>query len=441
MAQPSVTGTNQEAPANARIPAGFLILCGVGLFAILSSTMSKSPVLPLFAKYLGASDRELGFVAAAATYTGIILSIPAGMLSDAWGRKRVLLLAGLVFASAPFLYLLVHSPAQLAAVRVYHGAATAIFGPVAIAYVADLAPVRRGERMGLYSSATLVGRSIAPALGGFLLLQPTAYHQVYLACAVAGVLALALGLRLPDTRGATREAPAESEAPAGNAWRQAREGLLFALRSRRVMVTSSVEAVQYLAFGAVETWLPLYAKRHGVPPWQVGAILGVQVATIALTKPIMGRLSDTVGRQPVIVGGLLLGAVATGAFALSPNVALLGAVATLFGLSMSIVTASTSALVADASKAAHFGSSLGVLSTIMDVGHSSGPVVAGFLVAGMSYGWMWLIVGGLLAGAAAVFCFSSAGRWQRGGSGPDGEAEPPRKPTPPGAGSYDFPTA
>jgi hypothetical protein len=70
---------------------------------------------------------------------------------------------------------------------------------------------------------------------------------------------------------------------------------------------------------------------------------------------------------------------------------------------MSIVTASTSALVADASKAAHVGSSLGVLSTIMDIGHSSGPVLAGFLVAGMGFGWMWGIVGGVLAAGAVAF--------------------------------------
>jgi MFS family permease len=388
--------TTEEAAPDRRIPAGFLLLCGVGLFAILGSTMSKSPVLPLFAEHLGATDRQLGFIAAASTYTGILLSIPAGLLSDAWGRKRVLLFAGLVFASAPFLYLLVRDPAQLAAVRVFHGAATAIFGPVALAYVADLAPVRRGERMGLYSSATLLGRSVAPAIGGFILARPEAYHEVYLVCGFAGVVALILGALLPG-RG---EACAT---PHADPWRQAREGLTFALRNRLVMVTSGVEAAQYLAFGAVETFLPLYAVRHGVSTRQIGVILGAQVATIALSKPIMGRLSDTVGRQPVIVGGLILGAGATVAFAISPHVMLLAVAATLLGLSMSIVTASTSALVADASKAAHVGSSLGVLSTIMDIGHSSGPVLAGFLVAGMGFGWMWGIVGGVLAAGAVAF--------------------------------------
>lgn len=381
---------------SAAIPAGFLMLCGVGLFAIFSSTMSKSPVLPLFAEHLGASDSQLGFIAAASTYTGILLSIPAGVLSDVWGRKRVLLLSGLVFASAPFLYLLVQTPAHLAMIRVYHGAATAIFGPVAMAYVADLAPIRRGERMGLYSSATLVGRSIAPFVGGFLLVGARGYANVYLVCGAAGTIALVLGTRLPRSRQPDSERKVSP-------WLTARDALIFALRNRTVMVTSVVEAVQYLAFGAFETFLPIYAVRNGVPAWQIGIILGVQIATIALTKPIMGRLSDQVGRRPVIVGGLVLGAIAVASLATSPAVVTLAIAATLFGLSMSVVTASTSALVADASKAAHFGSSLGVLSTIMDIGHSSGPVAAGFLVAGLDFPWMWGIVAGLLLVAAGGF--------------------------------------
>jgi MFS family permease len=399
-----VTATPEAAEIRSRASVAFLLLCGVGLFAILSSTMSKSPVLPLFARFLGAGPRELGFVAAASTCTGILLSIPAGVLSDAWGRKRVLLLAGFVFASAPFLYLLVYSPAQLAAVRVYHGAATAIFGPVALAYVADLAPVRRGERMGWYSSATLIGRSAAPFLGGMILARPDSYGTVYLACGVSGVVALVLGAALPDGRAAEPALrPTDGMGEAKGPWQVAHEGLRFALRNRTVLSTSLIEAMQYLAFGAVETFLPLYASEHGIPTAHIGVILGLQVVTIALTKPIMGRVSDTAGRVPVIVGGLLLGAIATAAFAASPSLYTLAIAATVFGLSMSIVTASTSALVADASHAAHFGSSLGVLSTIMDVGHSSGPVVAGFLIAAVGYHWMWGLVGAMLLVASALF--------------------------------------
>ena len=147
----------------------FLVLSLVGGAAIFSSTIAKNPILPLLAASLGAGPGEIGLIAAASTVTGIATSLAAGRLSDRFGRRPLLLLAGVFFVTAPLLYLAVDSPFELALVRVYHGLATAIFGPVATALVTDLAPVRRGERLGYFSSAQLAGRALAPAVGGTLL--------------------------------------------------------------------------------------------------------------------------------------------------------------------------------------------------------------------------------------------------------------------------------
>ena len=62
--------------------AFFLIICIMGLFAILSSTMSKNPVLKPFATSLGTPDDLLGIVVAASTIPGILISLPAASLSD-----------------------------------------------------------------------------------------------------------------------------------------------------------------------------------------------------------------------------------------------------------------------------------------------------------------------------------------------------------------------
>ena len=174
----------------------FLWLCLMGGLAIFSSTMSKNPALPLFAQHLGATEADIGFIAAASTVVGIATSVPAGVLSDLYGRKRAILASTFVFASAPFLYLLVRSAWQLALVRVYHGLATAILGPVALAAVADAFQARRGESMAWYSSATLIGRLLAPTVGGFLILSPNNFNFVYLACGMSGLAALAIACLL-----------------------------------------------------------------------------------------------------------------------------------------------------------------------------------------------------------------------------------------------------
>ena len=70
----------------------------------------------------------------------------------------------------------------------YHGFATAIFVPVAQASVAELFPTKRGERISLFSSASAVGRGIAPFLGGTILfVTDYGYDLLYLGVGIAGV--------------------------------------------------------------------------------------------------------------------------------------------------------------------------------------------------------------------------------------------------------------
>jgi len=80
-------------------------------------------------------------------------------------------------------------PWQLVIVRVYHGVATAVFTPVAIAAIADIYRERRGEMMGYFSSATLFGRLLAPSIAGTAITLYS-FHGTYILCGLFGVAAL-----------------------------------------------------------------------------------------------------------------------------------------------------------------------------------------------------------------------------------------------------------
>jgi len=375
----------------------------MGGFAIFSSTMSKNPALPLFIKSLGVDEGTLGFIAAASTVVGIAVSLPAGALSDVWGRRRMILLSMAVFATAPFLYLLVSAPWHLVLVRVYHGLATAILGPVAMAAVADTFQQGRGERMAWYSSATMVGRFLAPLVGGLLIVGDD-FRWVYLGCGVAGTLALLTALQVSRTMAGPERAadPITTRRGLRGGWREMRNELRVVLTHRGILLTSAMEAAQYFAFGAVETFLPLYLRGLGWEARVIGPLFTVQVMVTTLTKPLMGRLSDRWGREGPIVVGLLAGAAAVAAMPHQSGYWALVALIALFGLGVATVTASTSALVSDLSRAAS-GASLGVLSSVMDVGHSAGPMVTGLLVSVWGYSGAFGVVAGVLGVLAVVF--------------------------------------
>ena len=370
----------------------FILIAIIGGLAIFSSTLSKTPVLPLFAQSLRATPAEIGWIVMASTIPGILVSYPAGALSDYLGKQRVLLASLVVFATAPFLYLLIDTAWQLMAVRFYHGFATAIFGTVASAAIAERYTADRAARLSTYSSVTIVGRSIAPFLGGTLI-SLASYDAVYIACAISGVLALAVGLLLRDGTATPATKPE---------WPHFWASLTTVLRDRGIMLVSLVEAAQYLVFGAIEAFLALFAASLGIPAWQIGVILGVQLLSIVFAKPIMGKVSDKVGRRQVMLPGLLIGAASVVLIPYAPSFIGLTVLSLVFGLGFATVTSSTTALVADLTRDGRFGSSMGVLRTVMDVGQSIGPVLTGFMIGVAGYGSAFTLLAAILALAALM---------------------------------------
>jgi MFS family permease len=373
-------------------PSFFVLIALIGGLAIFSSTLSKTPVLPLFAASLDATPAEIGWIVMASTIPGILISYPAGALSDHLGKRRVLLASLVVFATAPFLYLVIETAWQLMAVRFYHGFATAIFGTVASAAIAARYSADRAARLSTYSSVTIVGRSIAPFLGGTLI-SLASFGAVYVACAIAGMLALGAGLLLRD-----HEPRPTTKLELPHFW----ASLKTVLRDRGIMLVSLVEAAQYLVFGAIEAFLALYASSLGIPAWQIGAILGVQLLSIVFAKPLMGKVSDRVGRRRVILPGLLIGAASVVLLPYFPNFIGLSALSLVFGLGFASVTSSTAALVADLTRDGRYGSSMGVLRTVMDVGQSIGPVLTGFMVGVAGYASAFTLLAAILAAAALM---------------------------------------
>ena len=115
-ASPPDTTAQGLSPAAAR--AALVRLCAASFaFASCSYSICRAPLLPLFARELGAGPSLVGFVMGASTLTGVFLKLPAGALSNLFGRRRLLLMGALVFATLPFTYLAVSTLTAVVFVR------------------------------------------------------------------------------------------------------------------------------------------------------------------------------------------------------------------------------------------------------------------------------------------------------------------------------------
>jgi MFS family permease len=150
-------------------------------------------------------------------------------------------------------------------------------------------------------------------------------------------------------------------------------------------------------------FLPIYVVGIGMSNTQAGLLFGVQYVTSFVARPTMGWASDRIGRRPLILWGLIICAVAIAAIPFIQAFAGLLALSALFGFGEAIVNASAAALVADLSELKTLGSAMGMQGAIMDIGHASGPILAGLLVGALGFQAAFPIIAGLVLVAAAAF--------------------------------------
>lgn len=383
----------------------FLLICTVGIFCFISYNMVRMPVLALFAEQLGAGPERIGLIVSVSTLTGVLLKLPSGALSDIYGRRFLLRIGVVAFGLPPFLYLFITDLNSLTALRFVHGLATAIFAPSALATVAELYRERRGAALGTYTACTQSGALLGPFIGGYLA-HVAGFNFAFVTAGICGCIAIVLFYSL-HLDVATPRVPEKGMRPLlAEMWK----GFAIVAQNRKVLITSATDGAKMIANGALMAFLPLYGLTVGLNPGEVGLLFSVQAGTSFFSKPIMGRVSDRVGRQPLIITGLLICAVT---FVCMPHVSIFAVLLLLsagFGFGEAVVSSSSSAFVADSSEFKTLGAGMGMQGTIGDIGHASGPLLAGILIANMSYAGAFTVIASLQVAAAGVFWLTMRNR-------------------------------
>ncbi|MHA1509147.1 MAG: MFS transporter, partial [Promethearchaeota archaeon] len=124
---------------------------------------------------------------------------------------------------------------------------------------------------------------------------------------------------------------------------------------------------------------------------------------LVVFKPLMGYLSDKVGRRLIILVGLLLEGGVSWMISITINYVLVILILCGFGIGMAMVVSSTTAYVSDISKKEDYGTAIGTLSTIMDIGQTLGPILSGYVLIAFSFGGVFLMVTIVLIISALIF--------------------------------------
>jgi Na+/melibiose symporter-like transporter len=149
-----------------------------------------------------------------------------------------------------------------------------------------------------------------------------------------------------------------------------------------------------LAWGLV----PLFLAAHGASAAEVGLVAAVYPGVWSVTQIATGHWSDSIGRKPLIVAGMLLQAVALAVLALSNGaVPMATATAALLGLGTALVYPTLIAALSDAVSPVARAPVVGVYRFWRDMGYVFGAVIAGGVADALGYGGAIAVVAGLTA--------------------------------------------
>ncbi len=378
----------------------FIAITTADFIARAAYQMGKTPLLPIFAASLGAGEALLGFIVSVSVLTGMVLKPFVGILSDRWGRRRWLIAGTIFFAFMPFLYRFVETPNHLLTIRLVHGLATAIYGPVTLAYVSEQHKKKKGERLGLFGMARSGGFVVGPALGGWLLLSIDPV-QVYTIIGLMSCAVFVPVLLLPESAPYTEK---RSRPPIR---REVVNAFKIGARTPSVWLSGGLEGTTFVALYAVRAFLPIYALSLGVNAAVVGLFFSVQEAVHALLKPIGGRIGDRIGYLWTICLGMAGLGLTLPLLTLARETAGLMGFSVLLGAGQALFSPSVVALVSAQINEQHVGAGMGLIGMLSNMGKVLGPIVGGLLIESLDYSTMFWAMGVLLL-------MSSGGIWYWG---------------------------
>jgi MFS family permease len=379
----------------------------VSFFTDVSTEMIY-PLLPVFlAGVLGAHASFIGAIEGAAETTASLLKLVSGWWSDKVKSRKAFIVVGYLIASIarPFTAV-TRTAAQVLAIRVTDRVGKGLRSSPRDALLADSAPPgSRGLAYGFHAAADNAGAVLGPLIafvilkmhgvgsaqetGHMMPAQEHALRNVFwlsaIPAAIAVIILIVVVRDVPrhDAQHAADSAAAGTSRLSGRFWGYLVVVLLFTLGN------------------STDAFLLLRANQLGVPVALAPVLWAVLNFVKAATGTYGGKLSDTLGRKPLIVGGWLLYAAVYFSFAVAGAPWEAWALFAIYGIFYGMTEGTEKALVADIVPKTRRGVAFGWYN--LAIGLAALP-------ASLIFGWIWdrsgaesaFVFGATLALVAAV---------------------------------------
>jgi MFS family permease len=392
------------------------------LTPFLSSAVNLA--LPSIGKYLHANAISLGWVISSFLLSSAIFLLPFGRLGDIIGRKKIFSIGILLFIISTFLIIFSGSIVSLIVLRIFQGLSSAmIFGTSMAIITSVFQPGERGRAMGINITATYLGLSCGPVIGG-LLTQYFGWRSIFAFLLPFGIVSIilinrkikaewadAVGEKF-DWRGSLMYGIALasfmfgfSKLPSSLGWIGIVIAVLMAvvflifennisnpvfdirliIRNRVFAFSGLAALINYSATSAIGFFISLYLQYlKGLDARTAGLIMISQPIAMTLLSPVAGKLSDK--KNPGVIASFGMGITASGLILLcfiseaTPDY-LIVLFLLLMGIGFGLFSSPNSNAIMSSVEKRHLGVASGVVGTMRMVGQMMSMGIAMMLIS------------------------------------------------------------
>ena len=360
------------------LPAGVWLLGGVSLLNDVASE-AIYPLLPFFlTSVLGATAMSLGLIEGAAEAVSSILKVVSGRLSDRWGRRKPILLAGYSLSGLARPFISIASGwIGVFVLRFIDRVGKCIRSAPRDAMLADLADAtNRGKVFGFHRAMDHTGAVLGPLLAtAFLIAFPDRYRMLFALTAIPGIGTVVLLMWLkerPLTPNPQPLIPALAPNP---------QSLIP--DSGRALPTPLIRYLIVLSIftlgNSADAFLLLRLTDAAGGPQYIPLLWALLHVVKMASSVVGGSASDRLGRRPLIAVGWTIYAGVYAGFAVSQSLPALIACFLVYGIYYGCVEGAERALVADFAPPSQKGTAFGVYNAVAGIGALISSVVFGVI--------------------------------------------------------------
>ena len=353
------------------------------------------PLLPIYARDLGATGLWVGAIFASHSFSRLIVLPVIGKLSDKYGKKKPFIMVGM------FLYILLalgyvraSCVYDLVLIRMLQGIASAMIFPTAMAYVGEMSPRdKEGTYMGKFNFSAFVGLGCGPFLGG-IFKDTLGIKAVFYTMAILSSISLILVIfLLPEQKTMSY---------------YHRTGKVISYRKllgyKPVQGIMIYRVVIALIGGGALCFLPLLAAKMGASAFHTGILLSTNTILAGILQRPFGRIADRRSKLFLIITGSLIGSFSLFSMPLSTNYLALLCLGITMGIGSAMSMPAASAIAAIIGKKEGIGSMMELFTMAMSVGLVASPLISGTVMDFLSINAVFYAMGALsLLGTAISY--------------------------------------